>query len=149
MTAKEILQQINEGFKQTLPSGLIVTMRRISIESYRRKGTLPTHLQTIVAEMRLKGIGNVYRESPDDAQTFLEWVICEALLDPVVAIEPTGDALPIDYLPEGDKLAIYQIAFGDIAKAIEAVRPLSKRAKASGSLISTPSPSATDSDPAV
>lgn len=121
----KILKQLNEGFEHTLPSGLTVTMKRLSLESYKRAGTLPTHLQAIVLDIRKKGFPQMFEESPDEVSQFFEWVICESLLDPKVAVTPEDDdTLPLDYLPEQDKSDIFQVAFFNIGKAVER---LSKR----------------------
>lgn len=142
-----ILRQLNEGFEHTLPSGLVVKMKRLSLEAYKRAGTLPTHLQAIVQGIRDKGFPLMYQENEPGVSDFFEWVICEALVDPKVAVEPQDEeTMPLDYLPEQDKSDIFQVAFLNVAKAIERLRPLSKAKAARGSASLTPSGSVTESD---
>ncbi len=144
----KILKQLNEGFEHTLPSGLTVRLKRLSLEAYKRAGKLPTHLQAIVQDIRDKGFPQMYRENEPAVSDFFEWAICEALVDPKVAVEPQdADTLPLDYLPEQDKSEIFQVAFLNVSKAIERLRPLSNARKARGSASSTASPDATAADP--
>lgn len=142
----ELLKKLNQGFEYELPSGLPVRLRRISLEAYKRAGTLPTHLQSIVAAIREQGLQQVFAQQEASVNQFFEWVICEALLEPKVAVDPQdADTLPLDFLPEQDKSEVFQIAFWNVSKALERLRPLLKAKAARGSACSTPSDNGTAS----
>jgi len=151
MNATQMYRALNKGFQHTLPSGVEVTLRMISLNSYVKHGKLPTHLQAISDRVREEGIGPITQQSPEDLNPFYEWVICEALVEPKVTTLPeavTEEILFIDELPPADQIDIVRVAFLQISRAVEDLRPLSMPRTGNFSSPSTPSPSDTASDPA-
>ncbi len=149
MNAYDLYKAINEDFEHTCPSGIVVTMRRISLGDYVRYGKMPSHLQAVVTKAHTDGIASI--SGHEQQREYFEWVICEALKFPKVTTLPeavSDTVLPLDYLPDADQISIFQAAFSNMAQEVERLRPLSKPGKGKRSSTSTPSPSATDNGPA-
>ena len=149
MNATDVYTRLNEGFQHLCPSGITVTMRRISLANYVRSGRVPSHLQALITTVQSGGLGAAAEET-EGLTTLFEWTLCESLIDPRVSLMPTkhNKSIPLDYLPEADKADIFNVAISDMAEAVEALRPLSSPEAETPCSSSTPSASATDTAPA-
>jgi len=95
----------------TLPSGLIVTVRKVDLADLLARGRIPTPLVDMV--MVQLGAAETTRVTPEafgDYVAMVNTVVAAALIDPPLAETPDATHLTIDELPLSDRLAIWNWA---------------------------------------
>ena len=121
MNLKVWREAMAQGSQFTLPSGLVVTLRRVSIFDLAAQGEIPDNLTSQVNEMIRKGTRDVTLSDFAKFEGLIDIGVKAAMLDPAVGDEPAGDTLGIHELPMLDRIAVFNWA-NETAQALRPFR---------------------------
>ena len=118
MTLTAWRAQQREGYAFTTPSGLHVTLKRVSLLDLVEQGEIPAPLMGMVEKaLDAATHSTTVKEFPQYARV-INLVVKAAVADPPVGDEADEEHLGVEELPIKDRLAIY-----NWANAAEQLRP--------------------------
>lgn len=109
MNLSEWRKQREEGEEFTLPTGLVVRLRKCDLLDLAEQGAIPTPLMGLVSKMLGETI-EIKAENAGETMDAINLVVKACLVDPPVADEPDDGHITVDELTTKDRLAIYNWA---------------------------------------
>jgi hypothetical protein len=100
----------SEGIKHTLPSGLVVRLRRVQLMDLASQGQIPAPLMGAAGELIESGKTDLTLENWPHFEEVFNLVAKSCIIDPPVVVKGDDQHLGIDELSASDKLAIYNWA---------------------------------------
>ncbi len=91
----------------TLPSGLKVRVRRLTMLDLAAQGSIPAPLVE-AADQVLEGIELTIEDFPKYAPA-IDMLVTACIVDPPVASKPDAKHLAVSELPMKDRLAVYNV----------------------------------------
>jgi hypothetical protein len=96
-----------EGEEFTTPSGLVVTLRRVSLLDLAERGEIPAPLASMVNKILDTKVHKLTVEEIPEYNKSINLLVKAAVISPPVADEPDETHVGIEELPMKDRLAIY------------------------------------------
>lgn len=113
-------RQAGEQF--TLPSGLVMRLRRVSLMDLATQGEIPAPLVGLVESLLQRDSVELSLEEFGQYGRVTGLVAKAAAVDPPVADEADGEHLGVDELPMADRIAIFNWANGGV-RSLRPFRP--------------------------
>lgn len=111
----------DHGEEFETPSGLIVSLRRVSLFDLAERGAIPAPLAGLVqGTLDGKGARLDLAQFPEYAE-LINLVVAATVVDPPIALEGDDEHLAVAELPMADRLAIFNWANG-VAVALQPFR---------------------------
>jgi hypothetical protein len=107
-----------EGEKFTLPSGLVVKLKRVQLLDLAQRGEIPTPLVGL-ADQLLNQDQTVTIESFEKFGPIINLIISACMIEPKIADKPSDDAITAEELTAADRMAVY----GWVNEILVRVRP--------------------------
>lgn len=106
-----------KGEQATLPSGLVVTLRRCDLLDLAEQGGIPAPL-VAVANQLIEDGASIKVEELEKFMPTINLVAKANLVDPKVADTPDSTHVGIEELPVKDRLAIFNWAAAGVARLV-------------------------------
>jgi hypothetical protein len=123
MNLSEWREARKAGEPYTLPSGLVVKLRRLQLLDLVEQGQIPAPLLSVANKLLTNESTDLTTENWEEYEPVFNLMAKACITDPPIADEPDKDHMGVKELPVVDRLAVYNWSVNSVLAAVIPFRP--------------------------